>query len=112
VDSFLLLITTLSVAAVLLPPWTWARRASALVRRARVPAFSPRVAVRAVTVYCPDCDAVRPVLVTGACETCGSRSVEVRGNREHERLSERDRLASTEAARERLREAARGRRSA
>jgi hypothetical protein len=71
----------------------------------------PRIATRPVTLWCGDCEAVREATTAGACSSCGSRAVAIRGNREHERLSERDRLASTEAARERLREAARGRRA-
>jgi hypothetical protein len=115
-DSFLLLITLLFVAAVLLPPWTWARRASALARRTHVPAFS---AVRADCLNCPPevtagGERYRRVVLTrrGTCPTCDSRAVEVRGNTEHARLAARDALLSTDEAKRRLREAARGRRSA
>jgi hypothetical protein len=67
----------------------------------------PRVATRPVTLWCGDCDGVREATTAGACETCGSRAVAYRGNREHERLSERDRLASHAEAVERLRRAMR-----
>jgi hypothetical protein len=67
----------------------------------------PRIATRPVTLWCGDCEAVREATTAGACSSCGSRAVAVRGNREHERLSERDRLASHAEAVERLRRAMR-----
>ena len=73
--------------------------------------LAPRIATRAVTCWCEDCREVRELTVSGACGACDSRAVEVRGNREHERLQARDAARSHQAAVVRLRDAVRGRRA-